>query len=276
MNTTRTGKIARLPLEIREELGHRIEKNEPGVSIAGWLNSLPVVQEILREHFKSLPINDPNLSDWKKGGHQDWLRSRQARELAGRFAEQSDPDAPPVSDQFASLMALDFTRLADELLAKETDPEKRWHRLCAIHREFSRLRRDDHQATHTSLKKQESTTQISVNQLAAERQAKEQRRQELLAPMLALLQFNSLVEKLGGGDWAQAAAAYILEAQNHLPLGHFGYKNPLTLPFKPQYDPSELKLSPSDPTPCTTSCHDNLSAVTSCEGGSAGRDGGRP
>jgi len=37
---TRTGKIARLPLSIRDQLNRRLLDNEPGPSLLGWLNSL--------------------------------------------------------------------------------------------------------------------------------------------------------------------------------------------------------------------------------------------
>jgi hypothetical protein len=51
------------------------------------------------------------------------------------------------------------------------------------------------------------------------------------------------VEKFGGGEWSYAAAAYILEAKHHLPPGHFGYKNPLKIGYKPRYEDDELKIN---------------------------------
>jgi hypothetical protein len=37
---TRPGKIARLPLSIREQINHRLENNEEAKQIAAWLNTL--------------------------------------------------------------------------------------------------------------------------------------------------------------------------------------------------------------------------------------------
>ena len=47
----RTGKIARLPREIREELNHHLECGLPGRELVEWLNSLPDVHEVLTKSF---------------------------------------------------------------------------------------------------------------------------------------------------------------------------------------------------------------------------------
>ena len=50
--TTRRGKIARLPLAVREELNSRLRNGEPGKDLVLWLNSLPAVQEVLAAQFQ--------------------------------------------------------------------------------------------------------------------------------------------------------------------------------------------------------------------------------
>ena len=40
---TRHGKIARLPLEVREELNRRLENGEPGDRLVEWLNGMPAL-----------------------------------------------------------------------------------------------------------------------------------------------------------------------------------------------------------------------------------------
>ena len=49
--TTRTGKIARLPKPVRDELGRRLQDGQPGKELVNWLNSLPAVQDVLKEQF---------------------------------------------------------------------------------------------------------------------------------------------------------------------------------------------------------------------------------
>lgn len=41
MTTARTGKIARLPVAIREEVNRRLLDGEPASKILPWLNGLP-------------------------------------------------------------------------------------------------------------------------------------------------------------------------------------------------------------------------------------------
>lgn len=65
-----TGKIGRLPHEIRSQLGQAIH----AVRLVAWLNSLPAVQAILAQDFGGQPINNQNLSKWKVRGYPDWLR----------------------------------------------------------------------------------------------------------------------------------------------------------------------------------------------------------
>jgi len=44
---TRTGKIARLPKSIRDELNRRLEDGWQNIKLVDWLNELPAVREIL-------------------------------------------------------------------------------------------------------------------------------------------------------------------------------------------------------------------------------------
>jgi len=71
---TRNGKIARLPKKIREELNRRLEEGCTGAKLAEWLNEVPSVKKVLREQFKNQPISEQNLSQWRDGGYEDWLR----------------------------------------------------------------------------------------------------------------------------------------------------------------------------------------------------------
>jgi len=86
MNTTRTGKIARLPHHIREQLNRRLHEGEQAKHLAPWLNSLPEVQAILAAAFGGKPIRPQNLSEWKQGGYRDWLLQQEALEFVCRLA----------------------------------------------------------------------------------------------------------------------------------------------------------------------------------------------
>ena len=71
-----TGKIARIPRHIRNKLSQRLDDGEGGESLLEWLNGLPEVKELCDEEFDSVPVSKQNLSDFKQGPHQEWLRGR--------------------------------------------------------------------------------------------------------------------------------------------------------------------------------------------------------
>jgi hypothetical protein len=87
----RNGKIARLPRHIRDELNNRLYNEVQGRQLVEWLNSLPEVQQTLRQHFEGREINEPNLTDWKQGGYAEWLLRQETigkiKETAGDAAE---------------------------------------------------------------------------------------------------------------------------------------------------------------------------------------------
>ena len=82
----RTGKIARLPHQLRDQLNQRLHNGEPGVDLIKWLNALPEVQALLAEHFNGVPISPQNLSEWNNGGFLDWLATQELLEAAREFA----------------------------------------------------------------------------------------------------------------------------------------------------------------------------------------------
>lgn len=81
------GKIGRLPLSVRNEVNRRLLENEPGPRILKWLNADPAVLEILDRYFHEQPISAQNLSEWRLGGYQDWLKRQEEVE---RLKDLSD------------------------------------------------------------------------------------------------------------------------------------------------------------------------------------------
>jgi hypothetical protein len=77
MNTARRGKIASLPVRIREELNQRLLDGQQGPQILPWLTGLPEVLLILDRQWGEEPINVGNLSEWRTGGYQEWLAKRE-------------------------------------------------------------------------------------------------------------------------------------------------------------------------------------------------------
>ena len=86
---TRTGKIARLPVEIRHQLNRRLQDGKPGKQLVVWLNSLPEVRAVLKEEFGARPITEQNLSEWKLGGYADWERHEGSCALVSRLTDEA-------------------------------------------------------------------------------------------------------------------------------------------------------------------------------------------
>ena len=123
--SARQGKIARLPSKIREELNQRLLDGESGRKILPWLNGLPRVKEILGEDFEGLSVTDQNLSDWRQGGFQDWVKQRgridRTRELARYAAEQSKANGASIADGAAAIASgqlLELLEAVDEEVEK--------------------------------------------------------------------------------------------------------------------------------------------------------------
>jgi hypothetical protein len=155
---TRTGKIARLPKDIREQLNQRLENGEKGKALVQWLNTLPEVRKIAADQFAGYAVRAQNLSEWKKGGYIDWLNRRQLFELVHRKDQTSvDPENscgdPDTAGSLGSFVSAELILQAG-VLQKIKDPEKHWRRLRQIARELSRLRRDENRFRYDELRRE--------------------------------------------------------------------------------------------------------------------------
>ena len=140
----RTGKIARLPDPLREELNHRLKNGAHAKNLVVWLNQIPEVQAILTEFFAAKPIREQNISEWRAGGYQDWLRLQESRVRIRDLTEEYESFTPEqgrnlIDRHVDIVLALE---LAEELetLDKIKDRDIRWKRLHKISMELARLR----------------------------------------------------------------------------------------------------------------------------------------
>jgi len=145
---TRKSKIARLPNAIRQELNERLRDGEPANALLEWLNGLAQVKALLERYFEGRLVTEQNVSEWKNGGYLDWVRDEDARTWldklkSGTSALEKSVEGPEISKLYSAKLAVEMTRLGQALLDTEPDPEKRWERVCAVHKQISRLRRDD-------------------------------------------------------------------------------------------------------------------------------------
>lgn len=143
---SRKGKIARLPLAIREELNRRLLEGQSGGKILPWLNALPETKAVLEEDFEGLIVRDQNLSEWRKGGYAEWLARREkldtTRELAQFAADLTKAGNGSLSDGAAAIAAGKLLEVLEGLGDSTPSPET----LDALTLALSRLRAGDHVA----------------------------------------------------------------------------------------------------------------------------------
>lgn len=127
MPPTRRGKIARLPLVIRDELNRRLLENEPYKKLCAWLNALPEGLAVCDE-FGEQPIDERNVSDWKLGGFADWLRRRetldQTKDLAKYSMDLAKASGGNLSEGAAAILAGQILEVLEDVSRLKANGEK--------------------------------------------------------------------------------------------------------------------------------------------------------
>ncbi len=156
INKSRTGKIARLPCAIRDALNRRIMDGTEGIRLLAWLNAQVEVQEVLRRDFASIPVSKQNLSQWRLGGYQDWLRRHEACERVRELTEKAcaldgATGNARLSDTLATVLSAELADIATTLLKETYNPSERSKLLQSLIHEAAVLRRGDHTAGRLNL-----------------------------------------------------------------------------------------------------------------------------
>src|SRR5215831_8431852 len=115
---TRNGKIGRL------------RDGESGRALLKWLNEDFECGEVLDKEFGGRPINKQNLSEWRQGGYEDWLRKEESRQRVQVLMEKADDleqDAGgmAIADRLGTLLAAELAVAVEQLDSIE-DPKERW------------------------------------------------------------------------------------------------------------------------------------------------------
>ena len=87
MAEARKGKIARLPIDIRDAVNQRLDDGVPGPAICAWLNGQDRVRDIMAAQFGGEKVSPQNLSEWRKGGFLDWKADQSRSENIRRLSE---------------------------------------------------------------------------------------------------------------------------------------------------------------------------------------------
>lgn len=221
---TRTGKIARLPRQIREQLNRRLQDGELGARLVEWLNSLPDTQRVLTAEFGGRPISEQNLSEWKQRGYRDWERHQESRALVRELTHQSDELADEsagleISHRLAALLSVELVQVTTTLLERSTDPQERWRQLRELLRELAQLRQEDRKAGWLALERARREVQEDERLEKKLKHEFHKKKMKILAPIVAKSQLGRMADLFGGGEAGREVAAFVLEVQRDLPLG---------------------------------------------------------
>ena len=159
-DSTRKGKIARLPFVVRERLHDRLREGESGRKLIVWLNALPEVQAVLATEFGGRPINEPNLTAWRHGGYRDWLALQETRRMAealgkeaisGQSLDGEGEAHPPLTDTLSDWVTAQYAYATKDLRSSRS--ARGWRLLREMTADVVRLRRGDHQTQRLELER---------------------------------------------------------------------------------------------------------------------------
>ena len=205
METSRRGKIARLPREVREQLNRRLADGEPGKPLVAWLNGLTEVQAVLAAEFGGNAIREQNLSEWKQGGYQEWLSQQEALEVARQLSadagEIEDTGPTPLTDRVATWLTARYVVAARKLAATDGEPD--FAKLREFCSDLVALRRGDHYAERLKLdrarlefERQESPEQFEKR--CREWLTRPENREKVYGPELSLEEKTARMRALFG------------------------------------------------------------------------------
>jgi hypothetical protein len=231
----RRSKIARLPEPVRRELNQRLLDGQQGPHILPWLNSLPEAKTVIAQMAgaggKNVgPFDDNNLSEWRNGGYQDWLRRREqlaeTRELAAYSLKLAQAAGGDLSEGAAAILSGQLLQVMESLrgLGQAEDPAAPAppERLLALSkaidsaaRALASVRAGDHNARKLALDKtrldqaaqalllEEKKFQRLTCELFIKWAADQRAQAALAAPGDNSARINAVGQLMFGPDWKQ-------------------------------------------------------------------------
>jgi len=214
---SRVGKVARLPVEIRDELNGRLENNEQGPQILDWLNGLDEVQEIVAIDFGGKPITKQNLSEWRRGGFREWQIKQELLLHASGLSDTADEinehaDASLLGDNLVTVL---ITRYAGILARWDGNADAKFdsklRALRGLCHDIVQLQRSAHRAVEHKAELQRQSEEEEERRTRREKDRK-------LAPIEAAAYRNNLENTYGEFENGKWLAAYKTAVEFNLPI----------------------------------------------------------
>ena len=151
---SRLGKIARLPLSIREELNTRLLEGDPVHLLIEWLNTDPAVLDVLNTDFGGELISERNIGQWQRGGYMEWALVRECAATARGLSESSEDLASTgiSAEHLLTVLTVQYARILNELQTAPADElERRINLLRKLTNAALALRRREFQAARLEI-----------------------------------------------------------------------------------------------------------------------------
>jgi hypothetical protein len=153
----RTGKIARLPETIRTTLNERLADGHESSVILDWLNRQPETKAVLKAQFGGNPVSKQNLSVWRQGGFQEWIRVEESIDLFERLYADEGRTKPAdkataLADLLNNRLLLDFGIGYDRRLRAAASDDDYFTTVATAIRSFATLRRTEFAAVGAQIK----------------------------------------------------------------------------------------------------------------------------
>ena len=218
---TRTGKIARLPRELRDELNRRLDNGEDGPALLTWLNGRPGTLKVMQDYFGGALLTKQNLSEWRQGGFIDWQRQQEALALADRLLEDAvDVEKlardGPLTDRMAELLAVSLGHLLRDATQLPAGPEKT-RALLGAAEQLIRLRQTDRDRERAGREARDWHRQQQELAEQDREKAERERKHLLLAPLKAAEMRQIMATTHGGGEAAERLAWFKVGVMFDLP-----------------------------------------------------------
>ena len=168
----RTGKIARLPHHLREEVNRRLLNNERSTTLLAWLNAEPEAIQLWDADFESVPASPQNLSEWRHGGYREW-RTRKERADAlktlSAHAAELAKNGMGLSGGAAAIAAGEILETLETVATAVDDDTDPADRLAKLTQAAVSLRTADLQAARLELDKRKQRTREKAHKLDREK-----------------------------------------------------------------------------------------------------------
>lgn len=173
----RTGKIARLPHALREQVNQRLLNNETSSRLLDWLNAQPEAAELWEIDFEGVPASPQNLSEWRQGGFREWRQRRERIEnikSLTSYAQQVAENGMGLSGAAATIAAgqiLETLETVAETVVEDEEGNTKdpADRLAKLSLATAALRSNDLKAAKLELEKLRHQLRVDAHELDREK-----------------------------------------------------------------------------------------------------------